>query len=101
MAWTGTVLACTTSSEHTFTLTFYAEGRMWTADDPQQLLETGAGDYRATYSALDVLATGCFYENRELVQVAADVTTLAKDAQGIGSIAGSEDFVWVCVAVFD
>ena len=101
MTWTGTVLTCTTQSEQRFTLTFHADGQIWTADDGQGVLEVSSGDYRGSYSASDLLSTSCFFENRELVQVVANVTSLARGATGTGSIVGSEDFGWVCVAVFD
>ena len=101
MAWTGTVLSCTTLSEQAFTLTFYADGAMWTADDPQGLLEVTAGDYRGGFTALEQAETTCFYEERPQVAVLGTVAALPRDATGAGSIAGSEGFQWVCTAVFD
>ncbi len=101
MAWNATVLNCTTISEQSFTLTFYAEGQIWTADDPHGVLEVTNGAYRGTYSASDLLATSCFFEDRELVQVVADVTSLATGVEGTGSIVGGEDFGWVCGAVLE
>jgi hypothetical protein len=101
MAWTGKVLSCTTISERNFTLTFYADGAMWTADDQEGVLEAGAGNYVGDYTGQDLPATACFFEGRQYLLVVADVATLAKGDQGSGSIMGAEDFQWVCSAVFD
>jgi hypothetical protein len=101
MAWTGTVLDCTTVSEQTFTLTLYASGAMWTADDPHGLLEVTAGTWLPGFDALEQAETVCGFEGREYLTVVADVAVLLPGAVGTGTIHGAEGFQWVCGGTFD
>lgn len=99
MAWTGTVLACTTFDNNGFTLSFRDKGDSWAADDPHGLLDVEEGTFISKFTGADLPATGCFSNNREYVLITANVRQLTRGAEGAGSIIGGSDFSWTCTTV--